>query len=282
MTIKREINNLLGSTAPIVTRLIVINVLVFLLANLYHSFNPFGELLDYLTLPASPRLFIHRPWTIITYMFLHINFMHILMNMLWLYWMGRLFAEYMGEKRLFYTYMLGGISGGLLFMLTYGVAFPQPDDLLGASAGIMAIIIAIAGLIPEYEVFLFLLGSVKLKYLALAIFLITSVVDFTVNSGGKVSHIGGAVYGLIYVWQYRKGNDITRLLVRFFDRIDNLFTRKKKSKLTSTRGGKAQRAVIDKQKRIDEILDKISHSGYDSLSKEEKDFLFKSSKEGNK
>lgn len=278
MDLRKEFRNLIGPYTPTLNRIIVINVAVFLIANLYVSFSNSAPLLDYLTLPASFTDFIHRPWTIITYMFLHIGFMHILFNMLWLYWMGRIFAEYMGEKRLLYTYIIGGICGGLLFMLVYGVAYPIPVDLLGASAGIMAVIVAVAGLLPNYEMVLLFIGPVKLKYIAIAAFLLSSVVDFSVNSGGKVSHIGGAIYGLIFVWQYKKGNDFVAKLSNVFSGIGNIFksSRPKKAKLTATRGGQY---VTEKQRRIDDILDKISKSGYESLTKEEKDFLFKSSKE---
>jgi membrane associated rhomboid family serine protease len=277
MAFKDEIRGLLGGGAPALTRIIAINVLIFIAANIYVNIAGSEYLVDrYLALPANFHLFFHQPWTIVTYMFLHINLWHILFNMLWLWWMGRLFVEYMGEKRLVYTYIIGGIAGGLLFMLTFGLALPQPFVLMGASAGIMAVIVAIAGLIPEYTVFLFLIGPVRLKYVAFGIFLITSILDFSENSGGKISHIGGAVYGLIYVWQYRKGNDFVAGLSKFFKGFTKMFRTSKRAKLTSTRGG---RSMPDKQKRIDDILDKISKSGYESLSKEEKDFLFKSSKE---
>jgi len=211
-------------------------------------------------------------------MFLHVSFGHIFFNLLWLYWMGRLFIEYMGEKRFIYTYIIGGFCGGLLFLLIYGFSFPQPALLMGASAGIMAVIIAVAALIPDYEMNLLFIGPVKLKWIALASFIITSVVDFGVNSGGKVAHIGGALFGLLYTWQYRKGNDIAEKLSTAFSSIGGVFTGSgnKKAKLTRSRGG---RATPEKQRRIDDILDKISRSGYESLSKEEKEFLFKSSKE---
>ena len=277
MDLRKEFRNLIGPYTPTLNRIIVINIAVFLVANLYASFSNSAPILDYLTLPASFSEFIRRPWTIITYMFLHIGFMHILFNMLWLYWMGRIFAEYMGEKRLLYTYIIGGICGGLLFMLVYGVAFPQNDVLLGASAGIMAVIIAIAGLLPNYEMVLLLIGPVKLKYIAAAAFILSSLVDFSVNSGGKVSHIGGALYGLLFIWQYKKGNDIAEKASRVVTGVTRIFKpKKRKAKLKATYGG---RSVSDKQRRIDDILDKISKSGYESLTKDEKDFLFKSSKE---
>lgn len=277
MDLRKEFRNLIGPYTPTLNRIIVINIAVFLVANLYASFSNSAPILDYLTLPANFSEFIRRPWTIITYMFLHIGFMHILFNMLWLYWMGRIFAEYMGEKRLLYTYIIGGICGGLLFMLVYGVAFPQNDVLLGASAGIMAVIIAIAGLLPNYEMVLLLIGPVKLKYIAAAAFILSSLVDFSVNSGGKVSHIGGALYGLLFIWQYKKGNDIAEKASRVVTGATRIFKpKKRKAKLKATYGG---RSVSDKQRRIDDILDKISKSGYESLTKDEKDFLFKSSKE---
>lgn len=277
MAFRDEIRNLIGGSTPTLNRIIVTNVVVFLLANIYVNIAGSEYFVDkYLALPASFNGFIHQPWTLLTYMFLHINLMHILFNMLWLWWMGRLFAEYMGEKRLIYTYIIGGFAGGLLFMLTFGIAFPSPFVLMGASAGIMAVIVAVAGLLPDYEMSLLFIGPVRLKYVALGIFLITSILDFSDNSGGKVSHIGGAIYGLLFIWQYKKGNDISAILDGFFKRIGNIFKGGSKVKLTGSRGG---RNTPDKQKRIDGILDKISHSGYESLSKEEKDFLFKSSKE---
>jgi len=277
MSFRSEINSFFSGGTPALTRIIVINVLIFLVSNLYTNFSPSQYLLTYVALPSNPWVFLHRPWTLFTYMFLHASFGHILFNMLWLYWMGILFVEYMGVKRFLYTYFIGGFAGGLLYLLVFGFAFPQPGLLMGASAGIMAVIMAVAGLIPNYEMHLLFIGPVKLKYVALGAFILTSVLDFSVNSGGKVAHIGGALYGLLFVWQYKKGNDIAEKLSNVFAGIGSIFKggNAKKAKLTSTRGG---RSVPDKQKRVDDILDKISRSGYESLSKEEKDFLFKSSK----
>lgn len=272
----------MGRKAPALTRIIVINIVVFVFANMYVSMGRPSDgigLLQYVGLSSSPHFVLTHPWIIFTYMFLHVGLWHIVFNLLWLYWMGKLFVEYLGEKKFIYTYILGGLAGGLLYLLIYGVAFPQFSILMGASAGIMAVIIAIAVLLPDYPIFLFLIGEVKLKYVALAAFLLTSIVDFSSNSGGKVSHIGGAIYGWLYIWQSRRGNDFVNILSGFFKRI-NIFSgegRKKKVRLTPTRGG---RSTPDKQqRRIDDILDKISRSGYESLTKEEKDFLFKSSKE---
>jgi membrane associated rhomboid family serine protease len=277
VALRSEIDNLMGRNAPALTRIIVINIVVFVAANLYLNIaRPFDGtgLLTYLGLSSSPKYVLRHPWTLFTYMFLHESVMHILFNMLWLYWMGKLFVEYLGEKKLVYTYILGGLAGGLLYLIVYGLAMPEYSILMGASAGIMAVIIAIAVLLPDYPIFLFLIGEVKLKYVALGAFLLTSIVDIGSNSGGKISHIGGAIYGWVYIWQSRKGNDFVNILSSFFKRIFGKGKRPKKAKMTASMGGKS-----DKQKRIDDILDKISRSGYESLNQEEKDFLFKSSRE---
>jgi membrane associated rhomboid family serine protease len=278
MSVRSELDKLMGRNAPALTRIIVVNTVIFIIANLYVNIGRSEHLLDYVGLSSSPRYVLYHPWTLFTYMFLHIELFHILFNMLWLYWMGQLFIEYLGERKFVYTYILGGLSGGLLYLIVSALTNSPPSLLMGASAGIMAIIIAVAVLLPNYPIFLFLIGEVKLKYVALGAFILTSIIDFSSNSGGKISHIGGALYGWIYVWQGRRGYDFANILNSFFKRIGNIFSsdksKSKRAKMTVSRGGKS-----DKQKRIDDILDKISRSGYDSLSKEEKDFLFKSSKE---
>lgn len=276
MSVRTEINKLFGGNAPAITRIIVINLAVFLTANLYVNFSPSAGLLEYVGLSSSPMYVLFHPWTLFTYMFLHTGIMHILFNMLWLYWMGKLFVEYLGEKKFVYTYILGGLAGGLFYLLVSNIIGSPPSLLMGASAGIMAVMVAIAVLLPDYPIFLFLIGEVKLKYLVLGAFLLFSVVDFKSNFGGKVSHVGGAVYGWIYIWQSRKGNDFANILSSFFQRVGNMFSgnssKPKKAKVIRN-----SRSNGDAQRRTDQILDKISHSGYESLSKEEKDFLFKSS-----
>jgi len=277
MSVGSEIDKLMGRNAPALTRIIVINIIVFVVANLYVNIGRSEHLLDYVGLSSSPRYVLYHPWALFTYMFLHIELFHILFNMLWLYWMGKLFIEYLGERKFMYTYILGGLSGGVLYLVVSSLTNSPPSLLMGASAGIMAVIIAVAVLLPNYPIFLFIIGEVKLKYVALGAFLLTSIIDFNSNSGGKISHIGGALYGWIYIWQSRRGYDFANILNSFFKRIGSIFSggsRSKRTKMTVTKGGRS-----DKQKRIDDILDKISRSGYDSLTREEKDFLFKSSKE---
>ncbi|NNM94725.1 MAG: rhomboid family intramembrane serine protease [Bacteroidia bacterium] len=263
---------------PVITRIIVINIAVFLAANLYVNFSPAAELLNYAGLSSSLPYVLYHPWTLFTYMFLHTGVMHILFNMLWLYWMGKLFVEYLGEKKFMYTYILGGIAGGLFYLAADYVTGAPPSILMGASAGIMAVMVAIAVLLPDYPIFLFLIGEVKLKWVVLGAFLLFSIVDIRSNSGGKISHIGGAIYGWLYIWQSRKGNDFANILSSFFHRFAQLFSGNKARPVkTKATGGKSKAGSV--QRRIDDILDKISRSGYESLSREEKDFLFKSGRQ---
>lgn len=279
MSFKSEIEKLLGRQADMVTKIIVINIIVFILANIIVNMTNWGGyVVEYFALPSSLPELLHHPWTLITYMFLHIQTMHLISNMLWFYWFGIIFTDFMGQKRLLYTYLLGGIAGGILFII-FSNTFMGEATLLGASAGIMAVIIATAVLVPDYELHLIFFGPVKLKYLAIGAFVLTSLIDFSANSGGKVSHIGGAIYGMIYMFQYKKGIDFTKGVSTFLNGIGNLFKAKPKLKKMGGNGAHTKNHATDeKQKKIDAILDKISSSGYDALTKEEKDFLFKSSK----
>jgi membrane associated rhomboid family serine protease len=279
MSFRSEIDKLLGKNAGMLTRLIVINIIVFLLANIFVNIPGLGGYVyDYFALPSSLHKLLYRPWTLITYMFLHVQTMHLISNMLWFYWFGIIFTDFMGSKRLLYTYLIGGVAGGLLFIV-FSNLFSLNDTLLGASAGIMAVIVATAVLVPDYELRLIFFGPVKLKYLALAAFVLTSIIDFGVNSGGKVSHIGGALYGILYMVQYKKGTDYAEITANFFKRIGSIFKPGRKIKKSGGSGKRPKNTPVDeKQKKIDAILDKISSSGYDALTREEKDFLFKSSK----
>ena len=267
-------------------RIILINVIVFLVVNIVDQairFSGSGHSLNYwLALPGDTILALTHAWTFITYMFLHEGLMHILFNMLWLYWLGKIFVEYVGSKRLVAVYLLGGISGGILFTLVSTVFLLNFHNtvLLGASAGVMAVVVAIAILLPDYMIHLMFFGGVRLKYLALASFILTSILDISQNTGGKISHIGGALFGMIFMLQYKNGNDITKPVSAFLDWIVGLFSGRSKIKVSYRRKtsddnyNANQRA---KQQKIDSILDKISKSGYEALTKEEKDFLFKAS-----
>jgi len=275
------------------TKLIYINLVIFLLVNVVEIFyfllnrhDSYSAFLLTFAVPADLHLLIRKPWTVITYMFLHKNFLHILFNLLWLYWFGRIFLEYLDGKKLVGVYILGGLSGAFLYILAYNI-FPvffkqlEMSYALGASAAVMAIVISISVYVPNYSVYLMFVGRVKIIYIAIIGFLVTSLFDFSINTGGKIAHIGGALFGFLFILQYRKGRDLTRGLNRFLDAITGLF--KPKPKVTVTHRKTENDYDYNKRKKeeqveIDRILDKIAKSGYDSLTKQEKEILFRQSK----
>jgi membrane associated rhomboid family serine protease len=248
------------------------------------------QVVRFLSVPSSPEMLITRPWTLITYMFTHREVLHILVNLLWLYWFGTIFLEYFDQKKLVAVYLLGGLSGALIYVLSYNI-FPafaaltgQSIPLLGASASVMAIVIAIAAYVPDYTVMLFLFGKVRIKYIAIVIFILTSLLDFSVNSGGKLAHIGGALFGYIFTLSFRQGRDITRWLNRLIDWFVTLFKPGKKLKVTYKKPSddrEYNRVKVKNQEQINKILDKISKGGYDSLTKDEKETLFRESQNRN-
>ncbi|OFY62228.1 MAG: rhomboid family intramembrane serine protease, partial [Bacteroidetes bacterium RBG_13_43_22] len=239
--------------------------------------------------PSSLRALLVKPWTLITYMFTHKDIWHILFNMLWLYWFGRIFLEYLDQRKLTAVYLVGGICGAVLYILSFNI-FPvfkgviNESVAIGASASVMAVVIAIAVYVPDYTVNLFLLGRIKIKYIALGIFVLTTVMDFSVNSGGKLAHMGGAVFGYLYTISLRRGHDIGRGINRVIDFFATLFKPRKKLKVTYKKpasDNEYKKAKADRQERINMILDKISKGGYDSLTKEEKAVLFSESQKKN-
>jgi membrane associated rhomboid family serine protease len=278
------------------TRLIYINIVVFILLSivagigfLLNNQEISGKALDLFSVPASFNALLLRPWTLITYMFTHKDIWHILFNMLWLYWFGRIFLEYLDERKLVAVYLLGGISGALVYILSFNI-FPAftgvvADSVaIGASASVMAIVIAIAAYVPDYTIQLFLFGRIKIKYMALAIFILTSIMDFSVNSGGKLAHIGGAFFGYFYIINLRHGHDIGKGFNRIIDFFATIFKPRKKLKVTYKKVATEydyNKIRVEHQKRINNILDKISKGGYESLTKEEKEALFKESQKKN-
>jgi membrane associated rhomboid family serine protease len=278
------------------TRLIYINIVVFVVLSivagigfLLNNQEISGKALDLFSVPASFNALLLKPWTLITYMFTHKDIWHILFNMLWLYWFGRIFLEYLDERKLVAVYLLGGISGALVYILSFNV-FPAftgvvADSVaIGASASVMAVVIAIATYVPDYTVQLFLFGRIKIKYMALAIFILTSIMDFSVNSGGKLAHIGGAFFGYFYIISLRHGHDIGKGFNRIIDFFVTIFKPRKKLKVTYKKVAteyEYNKIKAEHQKRINNILEKISKGGYESLTKEEKETLFKESQKKN-
>ena len=283
--------------ATVLYRLLIVNIAIFLLINICRLvlflFRADDEWLTFiingLSVPSSMTSLLLQPWSLFTYMFVHVDFMHILFNMLVLFWTGTLFIEYLGGKKFFSTFFLGGLSGGLFYILAYNV-FPAFHDiviysrLIGASAGVLAVLTAIATLLPEYRVQLLIFGTVKLKYIAIFSILLYAISIPQGNAGGQFAHLGGAFFGFIYIRQLRKGRD----LASWFDKITALFTSgsssRRKMKVTVKRSVSDEEfrsRMKSREEMIDQILDKISQSGYDSLSKEEKEVLFNASKNKN-
>jgi len=290
--IKRTFRN--GST---LIKLIYINIGVFLvisagsvigylLKNEYLSVN----ILNFFSVPSSLHALLLRPWTIVTYMFTHKDILHILFNMLWLWWFGLIFLEYLDQKKLVSVYLLGGVAGAAVYILSFNI-FPVFRDVtaesvaIGASASVMAIVIAIAAYVPDYTVTLFLLGRIKIKWIALAIFVLTSVMDFSVNSGGKLAHMGGALFGYLYTLNLRRGRDLGKGINKIIDSIVTFFRPGRKMKVTykkkTANDYEYNKARAERQEKINKILDKISKGGYDSLTKDEKDLLFRESQKKN-
>jgi len=283
----------------IITRLIIINVAIWLFINVIRvfafifSFSD-GEVqyffTDILGIPAAAGNFILRPWTFISYMFTHIEFFHILFNMLWLFWFGKIFLQYMSSRQLFATYIMGGIAGAVLYMIAFNV-FPVFSDALpysraiGASASVMAIVTAIAMYVPNYSIHMIFLGKVRIFYIALFLFVIDFFMIRSGNAGGHIAHIGGALWGVSYIYMLKKGSDISALFQGLsFNKFKNTFTKKKKSPFTNVYSNERpmnddqyNKQKAKNQDEIDKILEKISKSGYESLSKEEKELLFKAS-----
>ncbi len=283
----------------IIEKLIAINVIVFISFYLINTFAflfnaSSGFLLDWFVFPKEFDSFLIQPWSIITYAFLHSGFWHIASNMIILYFSGSYFVTYLTGKRVLTVYFLGAIFGALLYMLSYNL-FPAFSEvgasvLLGASASVMAILIATATYIPYMSVRLMFIGSVKFWWIA-AFFVVLDLIQIPAgNAGGHIAHLGGALFGYLYASQLKKGRDIGSWFEKLMDATVSMFKpreksplktvhKAKKGKKTTTNNTKRANTKNPNQAEIDAILDKISKSGYDSLTKQEKDFLFKAGKD---
>jgi len=272
-------------------KLLYINIAVFLAVKIIGviffllSAEQTFSIANWLAVPADFSNLILKPWTIFTYMFLHVDFFHILFNMLWLYWFGVLFLSYFDEKKLLSLYLTGGLAGAALYILAFNI-FPAFSEVLpvsfalGASASVIAIVIAVSVHAPDHTIHLLFLGPVKLKYIALVTIAIDILSIASSNAGGHIAHLGGALYGYLFVQQYKKGKNINKGFDRFMDKLFSLFKPKPKFKVTYKRPMtdiEYNKEKIKKQKDVDQILDKIAKSGYDSLTKKEKEILFKNS-----
>jgi rhomboid family protein len=286
-----------------ITRIILVNVAFFVLANIvklaitvFGGFEQNGVFDDvfvkYFAIHQDLFFDLTHPWVVFTHMFFHIGFMHILFNMLFLYWFGRIVGDFIGNHRILPIYLMGGLFGALFYLLSANFV-PVGSMALGASAAVMAFVVAAGVLSPNYAINLILIGEVKLKYVvAVLVFLDLVGIANLGNTGGHFAHLGGAAFGWLYVSQLRNGNDwagpVNRWLGILSNYFSNIFKRKSKGprmvyKNTENRKAKGSSASdrerpSQHQDRLDAILEKIKLKGYESLSEEEKDFLFNASK----
>ncbi len=273
-------------------KLIAINVAVYIVNGLtvFLLGLPKNSIMRWFELPKDFFDFLSQPWSIVTYSFFHGGLWHLFWNMVLLYFSGRIFLNLFGSRRFINVYFLGVIVGGLTFLLSYNV-FPAFLDvqtaLIGASAGVTAVLIFVCSYIPNQEVRLFFF-NVKLWYIG-AFFVLMDLIQIPIsgNAGGHLAHLGGALLGYVYARQLLKGKDIGEGFSRTLDGFAGLFKKQEKKaplrtvykKKNQSRAAQKDFDKEAKQRKIDSILDKISKSGYESLSKAEKDFLFKAGKE---
>ncbi|MFD2144079.1 rhomboid family intramembrane serine protease [Mucilaginibacter antarcticus] len=265
--------------------LIGINVFVFLLFGVLSVLEKLtlrtnyvtAYTYEYLAMPAYlPKLLV-RFWTPLSYMFMHADFWHVLFNMMWLFWIGQIFEEFLGNKRILGLYLLGGLAGAVVFIAGYNL-FPLlsnstvllTSNVVGASACVMAVTAGAATIAPNYAIMLFGVIPVKLKWIAIIYAVLGFLGMVGSNAGGQMAHLGGLIFGFIYVKQLQKGRDVVAA-------IAGLFKPKSKLKVASTNRDKVSNNT-PRQDEIDHILDKISTTGYDNLSKQEKETLFRASK----
>jgi membrane associated rhomboid family serine protease len=285
-------------------QLIYLNIIVFLLLGLLFAIATFSqtpaifnEVYDHFTLPSELTELAKRPWTLLTYGFAHhfnfelkqIGVMHILFNMLGLYWFGRVFVEYLGSDKLIAVYVLGVLSGGILYLLLYNTIplfMDSQSTLVGASAAVFAVMTAVAVLIPDYSFYLLFIGPVKVKYIAAFYIALSLLMSAVRNAGGEFAHLGGAFIGFVYIKQLQAGSNWGGWITATIYWVKSLFKEKRRVKVTyrnSPYGPDGGRPTPPKgssisQAEIDAILDKINVGGYESLSKDEKEKLFNASK----
>lgn len=275
-------------TGGMVQKLLFWNIGLFVLATFVDvvlKFSGFAfSYFDYVALSSNTIVFITKPWTILTFNFFHAGVFHLIFNVLVLHFSGRLFNTYFTDKQLFGVYLLGGVFSGLTFIVLYFV-LGKVSLLVGASGAIMALLMATATYAPFMLLRIPLLGIVKLWHVAFFILVMDLIQLPLENMGGHLAHFGGALFGFIYIKLLQNGVDMTKPISMFLDQLATVFKPKPKTPFRKVHRNTEKKSVHSSgqntdmtQKQIDEILDKISQSGYDCLSKEEKEFLFKAGK----
>lgn len=272
-------------------KIVWINIGVFVALRLIaiagvFSGNPslINTMLQWVELPSSPAVLLTRPWTIISYMFAQYDLLHIVFNMLWLYWFGTMFRMVGTSRQLLVLYLYGGIAGAVLFLAGYNVlpVFSHTGgSLIGSSASVIAIVTAVAILMPDFKMHLFLIGAVAVKWIAIATIVLVLIGVTGSNAGGEIAHIGGILMGALFATRLKKGQDITAPVSRVIDRacVHNMHPRNHKANTGSTnRSANTEPATggltAEERRELDAILDKIKKSGYSALTPAERDRLF--------
>ena len=304
MSIVQDIRTAFSRRDNALMQLLLLNIIVFALVVLLEAvtflsqtFEVRMQVMRQLEMSANLSVLLRHPWTVLTYAFTHKGFFHILFNMLNLYWFGQLLREYLGDRRFVSIYILGALAGAAVFLLAYNlIPVLQPaaaagQPVLGASGAVTAIIVAAATLLPDYTFMLILIGPVKIKWIAVALVLISLAGINGGNTGGEIVHLGGALLGFLFIKQLQAGRDMGRPVQAVGNWFSNLAARRPAMRASTTRrpepvaaaqasgGKKATAAGQAVQEEVDLILDKISRSGYESLSKEEKQKLFRASQQ---
>ena len=275
-------------------KIILINVIVFVVMHVIFVFCSlagkenfyFTYIYSQFELPSPILEFIRKPWTLITFFFAHhhLGILHILFNMIGLYVFGLVVKEFVGSKKLISLYILGGLAAGLFYLLIFNVLtrvanIPPSATVIGSSGAVLSVVVGAATLVPSYSFFLPIIGSIRIMYIAAFYIFVSFLGIVGSNSGGDVAHLGGALMGFIYAKQLRSGRDLGKWIYLLLEDFPGLFKRKSKLKISYKNNGKVSKSTnsAPDQKEIDEILDKISRSGYTSLTKEEQQKLFKAS-----
>ena len=274
-----------------VVRLIIINVAVYMVTALIEAFVPdfyHNIILPYLSLPGDPILILYRPWTLITHMFLHSGLWHLIWNMLVFYTFGNIAGDLLGDRKILPIYIIGGLFGASAYILSYQFLPIVGSFALGASAAIMAVVFTSVVTAPDYMINLILFGPVRIKFIGLFVLFFDIIgVKSGDNSGGHMAHLGGTLFGFLFVFLLKEGNDLSKYFYQCIDffSFKSIRVPKKKSNLKVTyrspeinRMDKIPGRSKSMQSVVDEILEKIKHSGYESLTDTEKEVLYQASK----
>ncbi|MFN8338472.1 MAG: rhomboid family intramembrane serine protease [Saprospiraceae bacterium] len=274
-----------------ITKLIIINVAVFVITALLNAFFPnfyVESILPYLALPGDLTSLLYRPWTLITHMVLHEGIWHLAGNMITLYWFGNITGDLLGDRKILPIYILGGLVGASFYLLSYNLFGGVGGFALGASAATLAILFTGVAVAPDYQIHLLLFGPVRIKFVGLVILFFDIIGTQSTNSGGHFAHLGGTLFGFLFVYLLRNGIDLSIYFNNFIDFITFKSKPKRSHKpvlKVAHRSESLTKKSVDQKvtkseisARVDEILDKIKQNGYDSLSDEEKEVLYQASK----